>query len=220
MNFRTLTAICATLTAASVVGWYFRGSEEAIVPASDPAESHAEVDLPPASEPPPRPLPLTFAATSREVKRPPSDEFLLPSIVGVPFAMSHSVIDTCRRLPWTCTEVDVFLERMRAEVRSEPWAQDLELRIARATLTRANGRYRIRALECRRSRCAIEVASEVALYDFNEIFEADPEFDDLMWPRDAAFANELDPATGIATLVSVQTWATEAVALSDSAARR
>jgi hypothetical protein len=221
MNFRIVTVICATLAAASVVGWHFRGSREAPTPAIEPARDRTRIaDAPAAPE-------IRFMSSSSIVAERPKepepasgDAFVLPPVVGRPFVLSRSVVEACLKMPWTCTDVRAFLEHMRAEDRRESWARDVESRIARATLTRADGRYSIRALECRHSRCAIEVTSEVDSYSFDRIFHDDPEFRELMWPTAATFARESDAATGIQTLVSVQTWATKDVALADSAARR
>jgi len=129
-----------------------------------------------------------------------------PSLVGLPFELSPSVRANCRLWEGDCKEMDAFLERMKAEPRNTEWAREMEARIEKAVTSGERGKFRIRALECRSTRCALEVASEVDSIGVQ--FDSDPAFDEIMFARPGYYARESDPQTGITTLVSAQTWQT------------
>lgn len=144
---------------------------------------------------------LSVATTSAE--RDPLSE---PRQVGLPFELSGSVRINCQRFASDCRELNLFLKRMAAEPRSADWAGAMEARIEKAVLSGERGKFRIRALECRSTRCALEVASEVDR--IGVAFDSDPDFDEIMFPRPGYFADEDDPQTGTTTLVSAQVWQT------------
>jgi len=129
-----------------------------------------------------------------------------PSLVGLPFELSPSVRTNCQRWEGDCKDMDAFLERMKAEPRNAGWARAMEARIEKAVMSGERGKFRIRALECRSTRCALEVASEVESSGVQ--FDADPALAMDMTERRGYFARENDPQTGITTLVSAQVWQT------------
>jgi hypothetical protein len=126
------------------------------------------------------------------------------SLVGLPFKMSESVELACARRPqWNdCKRLNAFLERMTAEARDPSWAPGMEARIERFTYEGERGQYRIRALECRSTRCALEVASESKNVGISYVGDNA----DRMFPISSAIAAEHDPQTGIRTNVIVQVW--------------
>ena len=126
-------------------------------------------------------------------------------MIGVSFELSKSVQANCRM--WgDCSDMRAFLERMAAEPRNDEWARAMESRIEKAVMSGERGKFRIRALECRRDRCALEVASEVD--NIGPYFDSDPGFNEIMIARPGYFGHESDPQTGIETLVSAQIWQT------------
>jgi hypothetical protein len=212
-------ALLALLVAGLGVVWYQGGSrpiaveEQRSMPASPALQDDA--DSPalaiPATVPPPAPTPVSASNQSES-------SLSEPSVVGMSFELSESVRENCERSEGACKELVRFLVRMTAEPRNATWARDMEARIEKAVLSGERGKFRIRALECRSTRCALEVASEVDRIGIE--FDSDPAFNDLMMPRQGFFANEHDPQTGITTLVSVQVWQTsEAFFAEDSTTR-
>lgn len=207
-----LLLVGVAIGAGACVAWYFRGetqadlragSADAMVEAKPPAAS-AQATPPAAGADASAGTTIQFAISTA-----PSAGDLNPdrNMVGLPFKPSDSIVSDCLLVSWRpCQELKVFLERLEAESRDEAWARDMEARIEKAVVSGERGKFRIRALECRRTRCALEVASEVDTIGL--LSDADPEFDELMFPRASGIAREDDPLTGTRTIVSVQTWQT------------
>lgn len=145
-------------------------------------------------------------AAPKVVNAQPDERLSDTSVVGLPFELSRSVQANCDRFRSDCKELEEFLVRMAAEPRNPGWARDMEARIEKAVMSGERGKFRIRALECRSTRCAVEVSSEVDNLGIE--FDSDPEFSELMFARPGYFSNEEDPQTGVLTMVSAQTWQT------------
>ncbi|HEV7607435.1 MAG TPA: hypothetical protein VGO61_08870 [Steroidobacteraceae bacterium] len=198
MSKRKSALLVLVLAAAGAgVAWYLR--------VDAPTGTAANTDVAaPAARAPQSGSPHQASAV-RKVEGSAHDALEHPGVVGVPFKLSASVTANCQRST-DCEELDVFLEQMAAEPRDAEWARNMEARIERAVMAGERGKFRIRSLECRSTRCALEVASEVDRVGLG--FDSDRDFDEMMFPRGGYFANENDPQTGIATLVSAQTWQT------------
>jgi len=126
------------------------------------------------------------------------------SMVGLPFQMSDSVAGNCRRNPgFPCDDLDQFLERMKAESRDPEWAPAIEQYIVKSLQIEEEGALRIRALECRRTRCALEVASE-AQSGIQKAWKMGAL--DIRESWFAAWGTERDASTGVETRVWVHTW--------------
>ena len=132
-----------------------------------------------------------------------SMEQLDRSMVGLPFEMFESVIRQCRR--WhDCEDMDTFLRRMAAEPRDPDWAPQIEQYIVKALAIEEEGALRVRALECRATRCALEVASEAQQYGIQKTWHVGDL--DLISIGPSAYGSEPDPGTGLVTYVNVHTW--------------
>jgi hypothetical protein len=81
------------------------------------------------------------------------------AVMGRPFPISTSVATDCRRLAGTCDEGLQLLSKMVQEPRDAEWAKEMESRLRAHFLTAQPGKYSIRAIECRSTVCAAEVAS-------------------------------------------------------------
>lgn len=157
--------------------------------------------------PKPAPPPALVKISTRDVSNGPTGriadakEQLNRSMVGMPFEMSASVLETCKR--WNdCGRIGTFLERMAAEPRNPEWAPKMEQQLVTVIEIEERNEVRIRALECRRDSCAIEVASESQRGIQRAWRTGAP---DLEWSGPSAYGTELDRATGILTYVSVTT---------------
>ena len=121
------------------------------------------------------------------------------------FHASKSVVEDCRRTRMdSCESLDKILGEMAAQPVDVEWATRTEARIARV-FDGAQAGYRIRALECRRTRCAIELASDG---DYPRVsLSADDALDrELSWDGATNSAWEVDAHTGRRTIVTVATW--------------
>jgi hypothetical protein len=78
--------------------------------------------------------------------------------IGRQFPLSSSIAATCKRDPDLCKEAHEWLAQMAQEPRDQQWAPRAEESL-RETILAEGDKYSIRALECRRTVCAIEVAS-------------------------------------------------------------
>ncbi len=102
--------------------------------------------------------------TPKSVAREEPDD----SVIGRPFPVSASVEARCRN--WAnkaddpCEDVHKLLSRMAQEPRDTAWAAQMEEEIRDQVMTGSPGKYSIRAVECRTSVCAVEVASLFGLY--------------------------------------------------------
>jgi hypothetical protein len=126
--------------------------------------------------------------------------------IGFPFHLSPSVVEDCRHSPgFTCRGLEQFLDEMTYEWRDATWAAEMETRLEQWVTRGQRDRYRIRALECRSTRCAVEVASE---FGYARVVLASDDVLDraLRWTGATAAAWEIDPSTGNVTVVTVATW--------------
>lgn len=80
------------------------------------------------------------------------------SVIGNPFPTSASVQDSCKKNP-DCDRVNAGLKEMAEEPRDVSWATNMEDQLRDYSASFGSGKYTIRAVECRESLCAIEVAS-------------------------------------------------------------
>jgi len=121
------------------------------------------------------------------------------------FRVSKSVIDDCRRTPmYNCQRLDNILAKMAAQPRDLTWAPDTESRLARVLVDDARGVH-IRALECRSTLCAAELASDT---DYPRVsLASDDALDrELRWDGATTTAWEDDARTGRRTIVTAVTW--------------
>jgi len=188
---RKIVLLVIALGAGVGFAWYWRGSQSthgdrSVVVPAEPVELAIVIANPPAP-----------SNTAHSSSASPTNQS---------FELSPSVQANCRLWEGDCKELDRFLERMKREPRNTDWARAMEARIEKAVISGERGKFRIRALECRSTRCALEVASEVDSIGVQ--FDSDPAFDELMFERPGYHASESDPQTGATTLVTAQTWQT------------
>lgn len=84
------------------------------------------------------------------------------SVIGNPFPISASVRDSCKPNP-DCDRIKAALKEMAQEARDDTWATDMEEKLREYSASFGPDKYTIRAIECRGSLCAIEVASIYSL---------------------------------------------------------
>lgn len=128
-----------------------------------------------------------------------------PRSAAFDFHVSRSVAEDCRRVrSYSCERLEEILGEMAAQPVDVEWARRTEARIARV-FDGAHAGYRIRALACRRTRCAIEVASDG---DYPRVsLSADDALDrELGWDGATNIAWEVDAKTRRWTIVTVATW--------------
>lgn len=123
------------------------------------------------------------------------------SMVGLPFALSKSVTEACKERG-DCEDLEIFLVKMAAEPRNPDWAPRMERYIVQSIQREEDGALRIRALECRTTRCAIEVASEAQM-GIQKSWKFDGE---LRLEGASGYGRELERDTAILTKVMVHTW--------------
>jgi len=94
-------------------------------------------------------------------------------VIGRPFPLSQSVIQTCTHPPGRshCPHLAEFLADFAAEPREHEWAQTSESQLRKFIMSSNSGELTIRTIECRTTRCVIEVASR------NEFFLGEIEKD-------------------------------------------
>ena len=122
------------------------------------------------------------------------------AMIGRPFPVSESIERNCRRMATGgvdgCGEVHDALLALAQEPRDPVWAMDMEARLAALVSTRDSNAF-IRSLECRTSRCALEVASVSGAF-------RDPEYDYMVQngisPSYGAFSYEKDPSSATMTV--------------------
>jgi hypothetical protein len=86
------------------------------------------------------------------------------SAIGIPFPISASVGDLCKRESNMCGDVPERLAKMAQEPRDQAWATETEGRLQDNILSQGSNKYSIRDIECRTSLCAVEVASAYGPY--------------------------------------------------------
>jgi hypothetical protein len=88
----------------------------------------------------------------------------MTSAAEVPFDFPDSVHEFCARAESeACRQVEAFVDEMAMEPRAGEWAADMESRIRSTIDTELQGHAQIRALQCRRSRCAVVYAMPEAV---------------------------------------------------------
>jgi hypothetical protein len=127
-------------------------------------------------------------------------------VVGLEFRLSPSVVEECQRaLGLGCRQLGEFINEMAHEWPDPMWAADMEARLSQLVTRGDRHNYRIRSLECRSTRCAIEVASEV---DYARVSLVSDDVLDraLRWSGFSAAAWEENPSGGRTTIVTVAAW--------------
>ena len=124
-----------------------------------------------------------------------TDEMEPSAVIGRPFPMSKSIENNCKWLlqhdsSESCDVVQKFLKEMAKEPRDPVWANRMEAELRHYVTTERPG-FEIRALECRESRCALEVASVMGLF---HLFEYDSPIDRQLADDLGVFAYEHDPS--------------------------
>lgn len=93
------------------------------------------------------------------------------SLVGRAFPVSASVEAHCSEypdIPEVCDELHELLARMSKEPRDPGWATSMEEKLRRLIMVEP-GRFTIRALQCRSSVCALEVASPFGMLRLRDL---------------------------------------------------
>lgn len=86
-------------------------------------------------------------------------------VVGTPVPMSPSVRAACDKAP--CEDIFRRLTEMVQQPRDLNWAPSMEENLKKIILAEA-GTFEIRLLECRKTLCAVEVASVEGALPFND----------------------------------------------------
>jgi hypothetical protein len=107
-------------------------------------------------------------------------------------------------IPTMCEVIEPLLAEFLAESRDAKWAAPMETRIAKSMLVDGKPWVEIRALECRRMRCALEYA--VSVDDLDHDVDGDAELDRLMEPVGGIMAPEPPSASAKGKLISVLIW--------------
>lgn len=82
------------------------------------------------------------------------------AVIGRPFPVSNSVEAGCRRFSGSCDEeLEGLLSKFAQEQRDLAWATDMEAKLRDHIMTAEPNKFSIRAIECRATRCVVEVAS-------------------------------------------------------------
>lgn len=87
------------------------------------------------------------------------------SAVGRPFPLSASVMNTCVsmvREKSDCPLMIDFLQEFAREPRDIAWARDSEERLERAITQYDHRQFSVRTIECRTTRCMVEVVADEA----------------------------------------------------------
>lgn len=126
-------------------------------------------------------------------------------VVGRPFSLSPAMEAECR-LDAGCAPVLRLLKQFSQQPRDPAWAAKMEAGL-RDLVTSQPG-YAIRAIECRASLCAAEVASGMGMFNF--ITPTGPDGTDPALSSLHAFysetAYEHDPAYATVTLMTFRRW--------------
>lgn len=128
------------------------------------------------------------------------------SRIGAPFRVSDSVTTYCSE-PSTLMMCEAFkpqIAEFLAQKRDAAWARTIEPLIEKSMLVKGKPRAVIRALECRRTMCALEYA--VFVDDLDHDVDGNQELSRLMEPVGGVMAPELPGADGRAKIVSVLIW--------------
>lgn len=104
-----------------------------------------------------------------------TDEMEPSAVIGRPFRVSKSIENDCKWMlqqgsSEACDDTHEFLKEMAEEPRDPNWANRMEKQLRHYVATETPG-FDIRALECRESRCALEVASVMGLFHGNFAYD-------------------------------------------------
>jgi hypothetical protein len=137
---------------------------------------------------------------------PASDSAAVPATVGKPFKVSDAVTTYCAMQPplMMCQMFAPQLAEFLAESRDAAWAAPMEKLIVKSMRVGGKQWTEIRALECRRTLCALEYA--VPVDDLNHNVDGDADLDRLMEPEGGVMAPELPSGMGAGKMVSVLIW--------------
>jgi hypothetical protein len=130
------------------------------------------------------------------------------STIGRPFRVSKSVTEFCamKPVPVMCETFKPQLAELLAEARDVQWAPPMEKLIAKSMLMNGRPWVEIRALECRRVRCALDYA--VSVDDLNHTVDGNAELDQLMEPEGGVTVPEPASGSSKGMMVSVIIWRT------------
>ena len=123
---------------------------------------------------------------------------------GSPFPLSKSVTNYCAMKPTLamCAAFEPLLEEFVSESRDSRWAVPVETLIRKFMLVNGQPWADIRALECRRTMCALEYA--VSVDDQSRHVDGDPQLEATMTPVGGVVAPEVVAGQGL--MVSVLIW--------------
>ena len=127
-------------------------------------------------------------------------------VIGKPFHVSASVTAFCALKPPApmCEAFAPQLAEFLAESRDDRWAAPVERLIAKSMLVKGKPWAQIRALECRRTRCALEYA--VNAKDLGADVDGNEELDRLMESTGGVMVPDPSSTSGGGMLVSVLIW--------------
>jgi hypothetical protein len=117
------------------------------------------------------------------------------SAVGRRFPLSASVVRTCE-LPADgkshCPYLAEFLDAFSIESRDISWARDIEEKLERLIESSESGKFSVRSIECRTTKCVAEVVSRSEF--FIDYIEDDPELGKRLRPDagDLGFEKDVD----------------------------
>jgi hypothetical protein len=202
MRMRIMAAVLFLLAVESAMLWYFVGGFE--------ARASWRAVVPPIAPRNPVFAGARGLATVRIVTNDVAVEETPPETrstrIGFPFQLSESVEDDCRRSrTFSCSYLHGFIDDLAAEWRNPVWAAEMEDRLERAITRGERRKYEIRALECRDTRCAVEVAS-AGVYARVSLVSDDRLDRELRWYGASTIAWEDGANTGIPVIVTVATW--------------
>jgi hypothetical protein len=128
------------------------------------------------------------------------------SAIGKPFRVSDSVTRFCATRPIVpmCEAFAPRLAELLAEPRDARWAAPVEALIARSMLVDGKPWVQIRALECRRTLCALEYA--VPADDLDHDVDGNAELEQFMEPVSGVVVPEPASGPGKSRMVSVLIW--------------
>lgn len=127
-------------------------------------------------------------------------------VIGKPFRVSASVTEYCSMKPtiMMCESFRPALDEFLAEARDARWAPPVERLIFESMLVKGKPWAEIRALECRRTICALEYA--VSIDDLDHSVDGSEKLETLMQPITGVIAPELPSNRGKGKMVSILIW--------------
>lgn len=126
-------------------------------------------------------------------------------VVGRPFPLSPSMNAECRA-DVGCAPALRLLKQLSKEPRDPIWASTMEAGLRDLVMSQPG--YSIRAIECRASLCAAEVASGLGMFNFTAQtgpYGSDPSLSSL-YAFYSETAYEHDPAYATVTLMTFRRW--------------